>query len=168
MTEVDTTHFRVAHGAAVTGAFVALMLTLAACSAMPSKPSGLATLIDANARYDAALVAGDALALAHLYDDDFLYVTTPSDTRRNKMQQIAALTSGAVDLIEAKSSEVDARIHGDTATITGKLSGKYVASGTTVSFVERYTTTWLWRDGVWRLVLEHGGMLGETHQESSD
>ena len=162
MTAVDALCFRPVHGAGVKGAVVALVLALTACSAVPSKPSRLAALIDANARYDTALVAADAAALAQLYADDFLYVTTPSDTRRNKTQQIAALTSGAVDLIEGKSSEVDARLHGDTATITGKFSGRYVASGKTVSFVERYTTTWLWNDGAWRLVLEHGGMLGET------
>lgn len=141
---------------------VALVLALAACSAMPVTSSRMAALIDANARYDAALVGADGAALAQLYADDFLYVTTPDDTRRDKSQQIAALTSGTVDLIEGKSSDVDARVHGDTATIIGKFSGRYVASGTTVSFVERYTTTWLWRDGAWRLVLEHGSMLSET------
>lgn len=142
----------------------ALAMALVACSPMPSAESRREALMDANVRYDTALVSADAAALEKLYAADFLYVTTPSDVKRDKKTQIATLTSGTVDLIEGKSSDVEARIHGDTATLTGKFTGRYTATGRTASFVERYTTTWIWDDGAWRLLMEHGSTLRESGQ----
>ena len=146
----------------ITVALCVIATALTACSSMPSTASRMTALMDANARYDAALVAEDAAALEGLYADDFLSITTPSDEKRDKQQQITTLTSGGFDLLDGKSSEVEARIHGDTATLIGKFSGRYTASGQNMSFVERYTSTWSWQDGVWRLVLEHGAILSET------
>lgn len=137
------------------------ILALSGCVSKPGLESQRTELVNANRKYDAALLGANARALGDLYADDFRYFG-PKDVVRNKSAQIAALTSGAVDLIDGRSSEVDIRIYGTTAVVTGKFAGRVRVSGREFAFTERYSTVWVRQRGEWRLVLEHGSVVEEA------
>lgn len=134
------------------------MATLAACVTGRDQGVDRLALTEANAAYDSALLHADAKALDHLYADDFRYFG-PKGVERNKAQQIAALTSGDVDLLDGDSSDVDIRLYGATAVLTGKYMGRVRVSGREFAFTERYSTVWTNEKGSWRLVLEHGSVI---------
>lgn len=134
------------------------ILALSGCLSQARLESQRTALENANRKYDAALLGADARALGELYADDFRYFG-PNDVVRNKSSQIAALTSGAVDLIDGRSSDVDIRIYGTTAVVTGKFAGRVRVSGREFAFNEPYSTVWVRQRGEWRLVLEHGSVV---------
>jgi ketosteroid isomerase-like protein len=142
---------------------ITLMLcAVSACVSAPSPDAQRAALAEANRRYDEALLDADGDALEDLYADEFRYFG-PNDVVRDKSTQIAVLTSGAVDLIEGRSSEVDIRIYGVSAVVTGRFAGRVRVDGREFSFTERYSTVWVNRQERWRLVLEHGSVV-ETNK----
>jgi ketosteroid isomerase-like protein len=136
---------------------------ICACTPISSLDVNRAALTDANRRYDAALLSGDAAALQALYADDFQYFG-PGNVVRDKAAQVEALTSGKVDLIEGSSSNVEIRIYGATAVLTGRFAGRASVSGREFSFTERYSTVWVRQDGAWRLVLEHGTVIEDNNR----
>jgi ketosteroid isomerase-like protein len=141
-------------------ASVACLCAASACTSTPSAGSDRAELADANRRYDAALISADAAALRELYTDDFRYFG-PNHVVRDKATQIETLTSGAVDLIFGKSSDVEIRIYGSTAVLTGRFDGRVSVSGREFAFSERYSTVWVKQHNRWRMVLEHGSVIEE-------
>lgn len=133
---------------------------LSGCVAKPRIESQRTALEVANLKYDAALLGADASALRELYAEDFRYIG-PNNVVRDKNTQIETLTSGAVDLIDGCSSDVDIRIYEAAAVVTGKFTGRVRATGREFAFTERYSTVWVNQRGVWRLVLEHGSVAEE-------
>jgi ketosteroid isomerase-like protein len=141
-------------------ASVACLFAVSACASTPSVESDRAALADANRKYDAALINADAAALRELYADDFRYFG-PNHVVRDRATQIEALTSGAVDLIFGKSSDVEIRLYGPTAVLTGRFEGRVSVSGREFAFSERYSTVWVKQRNRWRMVLEHGSVIEE-------
>jgi len=136
------------------------LFALSACVSTPSIESHRAALADANRKYDAALIDADAATLRELYADDFRYFG-PNHVVRDRAAQIEALTSGAVDLIDGKSSDVEIRIYESTAVLTGRFSGRVSVSGREFAFSERYSTVWVRQQNRWRMVLDHGSVIEE-------
>lgn len=133
-------------------------LVLAACSPPADINSAQPALEQANAAYDAALLARDAEALAQIYTDDFTFIGDNAE-QRDKAAQIAYMTSDAIELLEARSTEVEVTMLGaDAALVTGRLIGRFRAGGEEHAFTERYTSVWR-RDGAeWRLRHEHSSL----------
>lgn len=117
-----------------------------------SAPDGLA---QANAAYDAAILARDAAALDALFAPDFVYVGTHAN-RRDRAEQIANMTAGEGRLVSGGSEEVEITSLGDTAAlVTGRFRGVWREGETDEAVDERYTTVWVRIDGRWRLKHEH-------------
>jgi ketosteroid isomerase-like protein len=133
---------------------------LAACTSSPPIDSQRLELEEANRKYDAALLEGDRRVLGELYAEEFRYFG-PKEVVRSKAEQIEALTSGAVDLISGGSSDVEVLVFDSTAVLTGKFSGRVRVNGREFAFRERYSTVWVKRRNIWRLVLEHGSVIEE-------
>lgn len=109
----------------------------------------------ANAAYDAAILARDAAALDALFTTDFVYIGTHVN-RRDRTEQIANMTAGEGHLVEGGSQEVEITPLGDAAAlVTGRFRGVWREGGTDEAVDERYTTIWVQIDGRWRLKHEH-------------
>lgn len=134
------------------------MLLLSGCVTDAALETRKTALAEANGRYDAALLAADAAALDAIYAEDFQYFGS-GGVVRDKRTQIAAMTSEQVDLLEGRSSDVDIRIYGNTAVLTGKFVGRTRVAGREFGFSERYSTVWVNERARWRLVLEHGTIV---------
>jgi Domain of unknown function (DUF4440) len=126
-----------------------------------SPPDTLSTLLGLNAAYDRALVDANALSLDSIYHRDFTYIG-PGGELRSRAQQIAALTSGRVDVIEGRSDSVEVHVYGPAAIVIGQFIGSAQVGTDRFSFRERYSTTWLLEAGRWRLRLEHGTVVRDT------
>jgi len=131
---------------------------LVACASL-SHDARHETLLEANRQYDIALVAGDAAMLDRLYLEDFVYIGGANVEKRNKKQQITAMTDGSVKLLEGKSENIEAKHFGDLAVVTGEFIGRVRIKNKEISFRELYSTVWRHHSGRWRLELEHGSMV---------
>lgn len=115
-------------------------------------------LAEANAAYDAALIAGDAAALNRLYADDFQLIRADAEVM-NKDQQIRLMTQ-EIDLIDGESDQVRTIMLGpDAALMSGRLTGRFRADGKEESFVERYSAVWVREDGTWKVKHEHSSIV---------
>ncbi len=115
-------------------------------------------LLKANKEYDTALVRGDADALDRLYADDFVY-TTFDGSVRDKKQQLAFTRSGDLRLESGRSDDVNIRIYGNTAVMTGRFTARGKLNGKDLSIRERYTAVWVRKNSRWRLVAEQGNEI---------
>jgi len=141
----------------------ALAVVAVACAACRGRePQDFnAELLALNAEYDRALVDADSIALDSLYHADFTYLG-PGGELRTRAAQIAALTSGRVDVVEGHSDSVLVRGYGSAAVLIGQFRGRAEVGAEAFAFHERYSTTWLLKSGRWRLVLEHGTVMRES------
>jgi ketosteroid isomerase-like protein len=132
---------------------------LAACNATPADPvSAEKELRAANEEYDRGLIDGDAAVLDRFYASDFTIIDDDAGIH-DKKNQIAFMTK-EVDLLDARSSDVNVRMLGaDAAMITGRFAGRYRYQGKESDFTERYTSVWVRRDGRWQVQHEHASLL---------
>jgi uncharacterized protein (TIGR02246 family) len=106
-----------------------------------------------NRRLD-ALEKGDTAAVADMLADEFV-MTRPNDTVLNKQQYLQALKSGALRFKAIHHDDVQVRVVGSAAVITGRASAQvHDASGDWTAF-SRYTHTYVERDGHWVVLAIH-------------
>jgi uncharacterized protein (TIGR02246 family) len=117
-----------------------------------------AAVRQANAEYDRALIAADAVALEDIYTDDFVFVGDKAELR-NKREQITYMTNGSLRLLGATSDQIAVTPLGTNhALLTGRFAGRYRAGGTEADFTERYTSVWVRQGSRWRLRHEHSSL----------
>jgi ketosteroid isomerase-like protein len=86
----------------------------------------------------------------HLSDD---YVSTfPDGAVLDKKGEIEALKSGAVALVEMTPREMNVRVYGETAVITGRSAIKAKVNGQEVSGNFRFLDVWIKRSNHWQAV----------------
>lgn len=142
-------------------AFLAAALALAGCGGdrpPADRTEAESELRRANADYDRAIVTGDAAALDAILADDYSYVTAEGEVR-DKVTQIAALTSGQMQIMSAGSEDVAIRWIGDDALMIGRFPARVRSGGRTVQIDERYSALWSREDGRWRLRHEHASLI---------
>ena len=160
MTTLPLTRAAFRLGSLRIAALAVVMATCAACRGREPQDRN-AELLALNAEYDRALVDADSVALDSLYHADFTYLG-PGGEMRTRAAQIAALTSGRVDVIEGQSDSVIVRAYGPAAVLVGQFRGRAAVGADAFAFHERYSTTWLLESGRWWLVLEHGTVMRQS------
>lgn len=111
-----------------------------------------------NQQYDSALINSDTARLNTIYASEFTY-TTPEGQVRNKSEQLINIASGGLNLEFGKSDEVAVSVYDSTAIVTGRFLGKGIFKENIIDIKERYTTVWIKKDGVWRLVTEQATFI---------
>jgi ketosteroid isomerase-like protein len=101
-----------------------------------------------------ALLAGDVGALDGLYARDVTFVG-PDGSLAGLEDEIEARRSGAVKFTSIDTSDLVARVYGDTGVTvsTSVISGE--AGGTSFSMRLRTTRTWIGMPTGWRVVASH-------------
>jgi ketosteroid isomerase-like protein len=132
-----------------------LLMMLGSAVAQSKSAADQAALKAIEEKWDAANLKGDAAALNSIFADTF--VSTESDgTVRSKAEVVAAVKSGEIKFLAAKSSDMKVFVYGDAGVITGRWAGKFVLKGKTVDTVERFTDTYVRQNGQWRCVATQG------------
>ena len=99
----------------------------------------------------------DTKAMDTIVADDFT-ITFPNGSMQNKTQILAALKGPrpAGRSIKFHTEDVQARAYGDTVILIGRVVTQYQRDGQTVSKEEqRYTDTYVKRNGRWQVVASH-------------
>lgn len=104
---------------------------------------------DADAARIRAFVAADVAALQSLLADDLTY-THSSGKLDGKTQVIDALQSGASRYQSIVPSNVQVRVFGTAAVLTGLAAVKVTTNGQALDLSLRFTSVYVQRDGRWQ------------------
>ena len=101
----------------------------------------------------------DIATLDRLMADDYI-LTDPLGNVRNKRESLAAITMKDVHFESTKSDNVNVRINGDTAVVTGRSTFKGRYKGWSMAGRYQYTDVLVRRKGCWQAVSSHITALG--------
>jgi ketosteroid isomerase-like protein len=108
--------------------------------------------------WGAALIKHDPAPIEKMIADDFIG-TTPEGAVYTKAQLLESVKSSKEDIISMVDEEVKVHVYGDAAVISARNTIKVRVEGKETSFQERYTDTWVKRDGRWKCVAGHNSMI---------
>jgi len=98
-----------------------------------------------------AQTSGDLKALDALLGDDLVY-THSSAAVDSKASYVESMRSGALKYQTIEPRDLQVRVFGTTAVITGAAHITAVSKGQPVDNQLRYTDVWVLRDGRWQMV----------------
>lgn len=116
-------------------------------------------VMKANKEYDEAILRRDA-AFDRLMSDDFFYTSSDGEVV-TKAQEITNVKSGDTKYESAQSHDVQVRVYGDAAVVTGRWASKGTRKGKAFDENERYTTVYAKRGGRWQLVADHTSRIAQ-------
>ena len=98
-----------------------------------------------------AQTTNDFAALGRLLADDLVY-THSSAAVDDKASFIESMRSGRVKYESVEPRDVQVRVYGTTAVVTGAGRFRVTAQGQALDNQLRYTDVWVLRDGRWQMV----------------
>jgi len=102
-----------------------------------------------------AVFDSDINTLERIYADDYILTNRKGKTN-TKAGRIAKLKSGELDYLEMQTTDVEIRVLGDTAVVTGQTVGKIRQQGNVVNLPpSRFTSTFVKRNGHWQVLARH-------------
>lgn len=101
----------------------------------------------------------DFAALDRIMADEYI-LTDPLGNVRGKEESLAALKTNEVRFESTKSDNVDVRINGDTAVVTGRSTFRGRYKGWSMAGKYQYTDVLVKRSGSWQAVGSHITALG--------
>lgn len=115
-------------------------------------------LLAVEREWDDAVVERDTKVLDRVLADDFRLIWIDGSVS-NKAELIAAVTKRKAAIDPFSTEDVQVRIYGDTAILTGRFTqtARLGARSETNSF--RYTDVYVRRAGRWRAVSAHASLL---------
>lgn len=131
---------------------VALLVAVTMTHVQPAAQGSAAEAVKAAemARFTAQ-TTNDFKALDALLGDDLTY-THSSAAVDTKATYIESMRSGAVKYESIEPRDVQVRVYGTTAVITGAGRFKVTARGQALDNQLRFTDVWVLRDGRWQMV----------------
>lgn len=101
-------------------------------------------------------VSGDKAKYDRIVADDFTG-TDESAISRNKADDRALLPAAKVPGGSAVNEDMQVRVYGNFALVTGRIVTKFTAADgrEIVGFTTRFTDTWAKRDGNWKVIARH-------------
>jgi uncharacterized protein (TIGR02246 family) len=127
------------------------VLTVIGQAAAPASTSAEQAVRAADAARIQATVSNDLEALEKLLGDDLTY-THSSGVLESKAQVLGKLRSGATRYHTIVPSDVQVRIYGDTAVMTGRAAVNVTVDGKTQDLLLQFTSVYVQRDGAWQFV----------------
>lgn len=104
----------------------------------------------ADARRFEAMVRRDREALDRLLADDLIYTHSTGQVE-TKTQFLASIASGGLVYRSIQPREVQVRLLGDVAVLTGRAELGVRAQERDMDLAVRFTSVYVRRDGVWRM-----------------
>ncbi|HKP38131.1 MAG TPA: nuclear transport factor 2 family protein [Pyrinomonadaceae bacterium] len=100
----------------------------------------------------------DEKAMTAIVADDFV-ITFPDGSMQSKAQILSMIKtprSAGRPSVKFHTEEVKPRVYGDTVILTGRVITEYQRDGQTISKEQqRYTDTYVKRNGRWQVVASH-------------
>ena len=92
--------------------------------------------------------------------DDYVLIT-PGGSMRNKRDVIRELSTPGLKMDPYEPSEVNVRLFGDTAVVTGRMLQRFTLGGVRYANDLRYTDVYVRRKGRWVLVSGHTSLVAQ-------
>ncbi len=108
--------------------------------------------------YDNALMSKDVKLFSSLFADDYIS-TDPSGNVKTAKESIAEMTSPDLVFTKINTTDKNFRLYRNTAVETGKFVSEGTNNGKIFMESGRYTATWIYRDGKWKMVSEHSSAV---------
>lgn len=112
----------------------------------------------ASESYDKGLISKDKALFEGLFADDYTS-TGRGGKLNNKEEDITDIMSPDLVFLTSKTDDKNFRIYRNTAVETGRFTSAGSYKGEPFSEVGRYTTTWVYRDGKWKIVADHTSLI---------
>lgn len=115
-----------------------------------------------------AVLDSDIETLDRIYADDYI-LTTRKGITNTKAGRLAKLKSGELDYLESQTTDVETRVLGDMAVVTGQTVGKIrLQQGNVVNLPpRRFTCTFAKKDRQWRLLTRHSCEIEQKDEHES-
>jgi ketosteroid isomerase-like protein len=126
---------------------------------MAARASTERTLFALEEEWTRALVRRDAATFDRLLAPGFVY--TENDQVMTREELIRGVVSGSDTVQSAGNEDMRAYVHGATAIITGWLLAQGRGPSGPFNRRYRYTDTWLYRDGRWRVIAAQDYLVPE-------
>jgi ketosteroid isomerase-like protein len=128
------------------------VLLLPTCVLAQSSAAPVAELTKHTGDWCTALLRKDAAMLSALLAPDYVSVG-PNGARETRQQALAVITDPEFKMTTCVDSEIEVRVYGDAAVVTGR--GKHAGTYRGQAFDDPpalWTDTWIRRDGRWQCV----------------
>jgi len=102
----------------------------------------------------------DVEAYARLLADDYLE-TGPDGDMATKAEELALVRSTETTITAVITDDFKVRVYGDAAVVTFRLTFKKPVDGKEITGQERFTDTWIRRDGRWQCVAVHYSRIAQ-------
>ncbi len=152
---------RVSSRALLAGAALGSAVLVVAASSDGRSATGrddVALLTRLDAAMQKAVVDIDTKAFAGFLTDDYKLVVSTSRVA-GKAEVVAELEEAGTHLTTNASSNLDVRVHGDTAIVIADLHQAGQVRGKPVDYWVRYTDTWVRVGDSWRCISGHATRL---------
>jgi ketosteroid isomerase-like protein len=114
--------------------------------------------MEAMRRYVDAYGQNDVAALDRILAEDFVFTSSRGIVVR-KAQELSDIRSGEMKTEAASVAELEVRLRGRAAVVTGRATLKGVWHGQDFSGHYRVTATWVKEAANWRLLAEHASRI---------
>lgn len=109
-------------------------------------------------RYVHAYAQNNVAALDRILAEDFVFISSRG-IMVTKAQELSDIRSGQMKTKSASVDELEVRVRGNAAVVTGRATLKGVWHGQDFSGHYRVTATWVREAANWRLLAEHTSRL---------
>lgn len=92
--------------------------------------------------------------LSSLLSEEFV-ITVEDGSVYSKAGYISHSADSAVHVQVAEMSDLKARVHGDTAIVTGSYHEKGLSNGRPYEYYDRFTDVWIKTAGKWQVIASH-------------
>ena len=120
-------------------------------------------VLEMKRQYDVAQLKGDGSWFERTLVDDYIFVL-PDGTVVTKAEAVNDLSSGDLVWESVDGKDLQARVYGNTAVVTGRFYGKGKFKGKAVDERQRFTSVWIKRGGQWQAISEHATNLKPSEQ----
>ncbi len=114
-----------------------------------------------------AFVRADADALAEMLTDDYVHTNTNGSVLDKETwltwirQRHLEIESGKISIDHYENEDVEVRLYGKTAVVTGKNISEGVREGEPFRTFLRFTNVWVDMDEAWRRAAFHDSKISE-------
>lgn len=114
-----------------------------------------AQVMKAGQNYGELLKRKDRAGLERLFDDNYMF-TDEDGTTRNKAEDINMMTRPDLTIESEELIDQKVRVVGNNGAVeTGTYKVKGTSKGKPFEETGRYTTTWIARNGQWKIIADH-------------
>jgi ketosteroid isomerase-like protein len=146
---------------AVMRTFIATAVALGSAGVHAAAPDLLeAALLHAESTLCAAFERGDAATLRRYLEPSFTLVDSRGEVS-GYAQNVDEVARRSPRYETFRNHDQTVRRYGDTAIVIGITTVKGNADGTPFAADFRYTDTWLYRDGTWKIAASHASRLAD-------